>query len=82
MMITISKIDVKVDDFQMKYEKNFWFDIKTIELMWENDRFVKKVDRIFEEYSSEENVSSIDDQKSDFWFEHCSNIWYDVFLMI
>ena len=89
MMITISNADVKIDDFQIEYWTIFWFDIETIELMWENDRFAKKIDRIFEEYSNEKNVSSIDDQKSDFWlkrrnfwFDHCSNIWFDVFLMI
>ena len=66
MMITISNVDVNINDFQIEYWTIFWFDIEIIELMWKNDRFVKKVNMIFEEYSSEKNVSSIDDQKSDF----------------
>ena len=45
----------------------FWFDIETIELMWEDDRYAKNVDRIFEEFSNERDVSSIDDQRFDFW---------------
>ena len=66
-MISISNVDVKINDFQIEYWTMFWFDIETIELMWENDWFAKKLDRIFEEYSSEKNVSNIDDQKFDFW---------------
>ena len=65
-MISISNVDVKIDDFQIEYWTIFWFDTEIIELIWKNDRFVKKIDKIFEEYSNEKNVSNIDDQKFDF----------------
>ena len=66
-MIAISNADIKINDFQIKYWTIFWFDIETIELMWKSDRFAKKIKCKFEKFSSKKNVSSIDDQKSDFW---------------
>ena len=80
-MITISNVDVKIDDFQIEYWTIFWFDTETIELMWKNDRFAKKVNRIFEEYSNEKNVSNIDDQRFDFWLndENTDSITAQIF---
>ena len=66
-MIAISDVDVKINDFQIKYWTIFWFDIEIIELMWKSDRLAKKIRCKFEKFSSEKNVSSIDDQRFDFW---------------
>ena len=66
-MIAISDVDVEINDFQIKYWTIFWFDIETIELMWKNDRLAKRTKCKFEKFSSKKNVSSIDDQRSDFW---------------
>ena len=37
---------MKKNEFLTKYWIVFWLDIETIELMWKNDRFVKKIDKI------------------------------------
>ena len=67
-MIAISDVDERLNDFLAKHRTVFWFDIETIELMWKNNRFANDVNRFFERFSSEKNVSSIDDQEFDFWF--------------
>ena len=67
-MIAISNVDEKLNNFLTKHWIVFWFDIEIIELIWKNNRFVNDVNRFFERFSNEKNVSNIDDQKSDFWF--------------
>ena len=52
---------------QIEYWTISWPDTEAIELMWENGRFAKEVGRVFEGYSSEEDVPSIGGQKPGFW---------------
>ena len=83
-MIAISNVDVKINDFQIKYWTIFWFEIEIIELIWKNDRFAKKIKCKFEKFSNEKNVSNIDNQKSDFWsnIEISDSIFVLIFDMI
>ena len=45
-VIAISDADWRLNDFLAKYWIVFWLDTEAIELMWENNRFAKKDDRI------------------------------------
>ena len=71
---------------------DFWWDIELIEWVEKNDRFAminrydfeSSLEQIewFQCRCSEKRFHWYNDSESDFWFEHCSDIWYDVFLMI
>ena len=85
---------MKKNEFLTKYWIVFWLDTEAIELMWKNDRFAKKVDKISKDSRVRKMIllmmikNLISDRITKFlirfllWYLDMMFSWYDVFLMI